>query len=354
MPPRFHYAQRVRLDAIRVVEACYLPAQSDAAWIAGILEAVALLDHGVVAYAKSYDPRAPPERRIAVIGGHGELPDVAEVAKVEAGMTPEVLHALHWPFPPVDLLSRRVRSVGRQAAPLLEGLRRVGVGDVAGTFGGEPDGHGVLVGLVVPARKGLPARTVHSLTAVSAHLTSARRLREAAVGALPRPDDATTEAVLDASGRVLHATGTARPSGARDRISHAVRRIEWARGRARRTSQQEALAAWRGLVDGRWSVVDHVESDGRRFLLARRNDPSVRDPRSLGVQERNVLAYAAMGHSTKYIAYLLGLATSTVASHLASARAKLGLRSRREIIEVFGQRETPARPAARRPSEVLA
>jgi DNA-binding CsgD family transcriptional regulator len=89
-------------------------------------------------------------------------------------------------------------------------------------------------------------------------------------------------------------------------------------------------------VDGTWSLVDHVESDGRRWVLARRNAPGARDPKALSPRERDVLALAALGHSNKYVGYLLGLAPSTVAGHLAAAQRKLRLRSRSELIAMFG------------------
>jgi len=77
--------------------------------------------------------------------------------------------------------------------------------------------------------------------------------------------------------------------------------------------------------------------------LARRNQPGIRDPRALLPAERDALAYAALGHSNKYIAYLLGTATSTVASRLSPALRKLGLSSRSEAIDLLGlaARESP-------------
>jgi DNA-binding CsgD family transcriptional regulator len=102
------------------------------------------------------------------------------------------------------------------------------------------------------------------------------------------------------------------------------------------------MSLWRALLDGRWSLVDCTESDGRRVVLARRNEPGVRDPRALAPRERDVLAHVALGHSNKYIAYLLGIATSTVATHLASAMLKIGLRSRRDAIAMFRSCGGPA------------
>ncbi len=58
-----------------------------------------------------------------------------------------------------------------------------------------------------------------------------------------------------------------------------------------------------------------------------------------------MLAYAAMGHSNKYIAYLLGLPASLVASRLAHAKRKLGVASRAELILRFApflQQGTPS------------
>jgi DNA-binding NarL/FixJ family response regulator len=84
---------------------------------------------------------------------------------------------------------------------------------------------------------------------------------------------------------------------------------------------------WQAMVSGRWSLLDHFDSDGRRYVLAHRNDPQVPDARGLTLRQRQVIAYAALGHSNKVIAYELGLSASTVGCHLARARAKLALPS---------------------------
>jgi DNA-binding NarL/FixJ family response regulator len=85
-------------------------------------------------------------------------------------------------------------------------------------------------------------------------------------------------------------------------------------------------------VDGRWSLVDRFESDGRRFMVAHRNEPDVRDPRALSKRERQVVAFAATGHSNKLIGYELGVSPSSVAKHLGVAARKLGVRSRAELV----------------------
>ncbi len=118
-------------------------------------------------------------------------------------------------------------------------------------------------------------------------------------------------------------------------LAEAVRRVDRARGLLRRTDPEEALQLWQGLVDGTWSLIDQCDSDGRRYVLARRNEPGVRDPRALTQRERGVAAFASMGHQNKFIAYLLGLSAGTVAGHLRSAQRKLGLASRAELILTF-------------------
>jgi len=115
-------------------------------------------------------------------------------------------------------------------------------------------------------------------------------------------------------------------------LQGAVRGVERGRGTVRQASPEEALMLWKGLAEGRWTLIDHLESDGRRLLLTRRNASDRPGPRALTAREREVLALAAFGHSDKYIGYLLGLTAGTVAGHLAATRAKLGLKTRRELI----------------------
>ena len=122
----------------------------------------------------------------------------------------------------------------------------------------------------------------------------------------------------------------------------AVRRLERARGALRWRSPEEALSLWDALVDGRWSLVDHVDTDGRRFVVARRNPPGT-DLRALGLRGRAAVAMAVQGRSNKEIGFELGLDASTVAGHLRSAQAKLGVGSRRELIALLGSTPIAAR-----------
>ena len=88
----------------------------------------------------------------------------------------------------------------------------------------------------------------------------------------------------------------------------------------------------------RWSLVDHFDKDGRRYLVARKNDPFVQGSK-LTLRERQVLGFACLGHSNKLIAYELGLATATVGVLLSTAMRKLEIPTRVELIRRFREGE---------------
>jgi len=105
----------------------------------------------------------------------------------------------------------------------------------------------------------------------------------------------------------------------------------------RRTDPNEAADLWQALVDGRWSLMDQHDSDGRRYILARRNAPAAKAQASLTAREQQVLSYVALGQSNKLVAYTLGLSVSAVANLIARASRKLGATSRVELIQQLDQ-----------------
>jgi len=245
---------------------------------------------------------------------------------------PALVRALRGSSPPAGLFSQRLPELGQIAASFVGGLfGAVDVEDLLVVLAAEPRGQGAIVAM--PVRRGarFAPRTVQQLGWISAHVLSGQRLRRIAQERVLSAD-----AVLDSAGVVHHARGVARSREARGKLVRAVRSVDRARGRLRWRDPDGALQLWKGLVDGTWSLVDHEDTDGRRWVLARRNAPEVRDPKALNPRERQVLSFAVRGHSNKYIGYLLGLAPSTVATHLQSVQRKLTVSSRRELIQVFG------------------
>jgi DNA-binding NarL/FixJ family response regulator len=105
----------------------------------------------------------------------------------------------------------------------------------------------------------------------------------------------------------------------------------------RRTDPDEATALWRALVAGRWTLVERIDRDGKRFLVARANPPGAKEPLALTLPERRVAALLAMSHSQKLISYELDLAPATVSQIARSALKKLGVSSRGELVRLFGR-----------------
>jgi DNA-binding CsgD family transcriptional regulator len=201
---------------------------------------------------------------------------------------------------------------------------RYGIQEMVGVNGVDPSGRGCMLAIVDNKRRHTP-RTVHLWHRLAAHVSAGNRLRTA-LDALThaRVDPASrAEAVLSPNGKVEHATGLAEPRTAREALRNALIRIDAAH--SERDDAHRSVALWRGLVAGRWSLVEHFERDGKRYYLAHKNAPELAQDRALTPRERLVLSYAELGHSNKLIAYSLGLSSSTVATQLSRARKKAGI-----------------------------
>ncbi len=331
------------VDVIGCVEAAYAAAATDREWlerIAGALMPVAGAASMVAFTAELAG------LRIEAAAERGPQPAaLADLVQIWREAPREAFEVAFSPRRPVGIATRRMRESGEAARTFSAVFARLGIEEGLGLVVAEPDGHALVAGVPYRHRRAFSPRLVQQLTRVCAHLHSGLRLRRrlAAGARAARGGPATTEqdgavdAILSPAGVVAHAEGPALAGTARTQLTEAVRRVERARGFLRRASPDEALELWRGLVNGAWSIVDHEDSDGRRFLLARRNAPGVPDPKALTATERDVVAYAALGRSNKFIGYMLGLSPSTIAAHLRSAERKLGLSSRWELIRMFAR-----------------
>jgi DNA-binding CsgD family transcriptional regulator len=325
--------QVVQRSALAVVEAAYRLDLSTTDWLAGIVSAArAALDHGLGAACVLF--RIAPEGTVSLASepcGAGAVPDgyldlVRSVPfALSAGDVEE-----SWAHPmSLDTTSgvyRRIAPGARLADwSVYQPALAIGIHDDLAAKLLDPTGRGcILLGPspreIATVDPGAEARWQQVMT----HILAALRLREA----LPHE-----EAVIEPSGRITHAEGEARARTARESLREAALSID--RARTRSTDPELALRAWRGLVSGRWSLVDRFDRDGRRFLVARRNSPAVQAPRALSKRARQVLAYAALGYSNKHIAYALGLAPSTVSTHLRAGMRQLGLRDLAALAELL-------------------
>jgi DNA-binding NarL/FixJ family response regulator len=191
------------------------------------------------------------------------------------------------------------------------------------------DAQGGNVTMSAPSRKivSVAPRVRGIWRRIGLHVASALRLRRKLAA-----ETTVRDALLDPSGKMQDATKlVAGDRSAQAALVRAVGAMEKARSGAMRGSPERALALWQGLVAGEWSLVDHWESGGRRYLAAYRNRPDLRDPRALTPPECAVLQYLVLGASNKDISFALGLPAGTVTSRVTNVLKKLGVRRRVDL-----------------------
>lgn len=219
--------------------------------------------------------------------------------------------------------------LGPEAATAMRGemARRYGAGGAFGCIGRTLDDRSLYLHVATRAER--PAEGREALwRRVMIHLLAGFRL-------LPEDADQgldAAQAVLEPSGKIQEAKSEATDPDAREALRRAVQHIDRARTRSGRADPNGALELWRGLVHGRWSLVETFDSDGRRFFAAQRNDPARGSDHRLSHRERQAVALAGLGWSNAEIAYSLGLAENTVGVYLAQATRKLGVRSRVDLV----------------------
>jgi DNA-binding CsgD family transcriptional regulator len=318
----------MRFDAITFIEQAYTDHTSNEVWLKGLVSAASALDQGFGVGALLADASRPdalaiidsacPDQRWIEIG----LKDVR-------GAPPSFIEATYT-FG-ADLLSRRQRGISFHLDGYAEAVGLAQNYDALGVIGTDPCRVGCVVFAPVPGTFRPAPRTLHVLRKVAAHLASAGRLRRAPGAAgIPGP---AHEAVLSPDGRMLD--GNTRSSSLREEFRSQALAMDRARGQLRRTNPDDALGLWTGLVAGEWSLVEHEDRDGKRYLLAKRNPPNVATHLALSAIEATVGNYAALDHSMKFIGYELGLSVATVSAHLRSVLAKLQIRNRAELIRLF-------------------
>lgn len=209
--------------------------------------------------------------------------------------------------------------------------RRYGTYDVWGLVARDGEGGSVQIAAPSPRPLAPLQRRAPRWERVAAHIGAAWRLRRRLAAGAREP-----AAILTPDGRLLEADADLAPRPRlRERLVRAVADLERARGPRQRRDADGGLELWRGLVAGRFSLIDSFERSGRRLLVAHENPIERPDPRALTPRERAVIALAATAQSNKAIAYALGVASGTVARTLSEALAKLGLRRRSDVVHLL-------------------
>jgi DNA-binding CsgD family transcriptional regulator len=249
-----------------------------------------------------------------------------------------------------SLLAGSTSSVAlAEMLPMLDALGALGFPDTLNINGLDPGGRGVFLGLWKRERGELPTDELAFYRRMAHHLGAAhrcrRRLRESQGHRSTIDATDGAEAILDGRRRVVHATGPALAKDAREALIGAAKVRDLARTRTRkRKDGDERFRQWRPLTSARWTLVDRFESNGAKYVVARENQSQVRGLASLSDRERQVVAYLAIGQSTKETAYALGISDATVRVLLARAATKLGVRARAALLnhsEVRSMRPQP-------------
>ena len=183
------------------------------------------------------------------------------------------------------------------------------------------------------------------------HVGAGLRLRKQLAAA----EGPSVEAIIRPDGHVIDARGLARDADAREALKRSVSDMDRNLARAER-GEPTPTNLLQALVDGRWSLVETFENDGKRFICAYANPPGVVDPRRLTAREQEIATGAAKGWTQKRIADDLGVSPAHVCTTLAGVVSKLGLRKASQIptfwrsadgsaIPVSGMRDLRARAA---------
>ncbi len=315
-------------DWIDILEAGYLLEPEDEQWLAGIGACLNEVP-GLPAWMLfTYD---------ASTDGAVQLGSVAST-----GIPPELLSKVFFELPGelrtstegvplfrhgnVVSMSGAMSRVPVMGSYLRQQCRRFGLEDLLLINGVDPSHRGVALVGACPKPVELSTGEVSHWQRIAVHLSTAHRLRRNPRG---EPD-----AVLTRDGGVEHARADAVGRTALQSLRAAAVRVDKAQGSQRRDGG-EALALWQSLVSARWTLADHFDHDGRRYLVAHRNAPAPLELPNLSSREAIVAGYVALGHSNKLIAYELGISLASVSVYVRRVRTKLGAGSRVELVRML-------------------
>jgi DNA-binding CsgD family transcriptional regulator len=333
-----------RVDLVGILEAAYRVEQPEEPWLAGVLEAAAPgFDNGLGAYAFSYDASTASKFGFRCLVTRNAIPAVVEAMRAVAQSLPTDLVANSFWTRRASTLREMPGWASFSGLPLHFDAKHI-ANDALGINALDPSRVSCLMGAYWQGDRRLGERERATWNRVSTHLAASFRLQRALQA---RQRSSPTEAVLAPSGRVLHAEQPAQGRSTRDSLSEACQSIEHARTRKGRADGEISLSLWRSLVSERWTLVDTYERDGKRYVVARRNDVRMPLPNALSPRERQALGFAALGDSNKLIAYELGISASTVGVLLHRAAQKLGCHSRAELLQRFRELLAAAPPPGR-------
>ncbi len=321
---------------VDLIEATYQLRLDRGAWLEGLVDASGALDQGLGVFGLLQHLR------------EGEL-ETVHVAVKGTDATQSMLARLAGLEVPFEHLAIGPMT---HSGSMREEFAKVGGADVFDAVGeglgvSDATAHMARLGsewfltLIAPSRDavGVTAARRRRWSKLTTHLATGLRLRQRLLD-----PDAIPELIFDAQGRAIHVEplDDARPERVLlSRVGEAVRAVTRARGPLREEDPERATSLWTALIEGRWALADRVDADGKRFVLAFRNELGAPGPRELSARERDVVAWAAGGASLKEIAYAMGLAISTVGEQLSRAMRKLHVANRGELAAMWAHAQAP-------------
>ncbi len=314
-------------DYVSIVEACYRPDDSDQSWLQGVLEAARpLLDLGG-GIALSLVQEGTQGRRVVLSQGAGRLTDMVRLSWPLIEQTDaESYQKLFYPRKLVVAASALAPTFSAPARMALQQfLNFTQAEDLVGMLGYPGDGWAFAM-FVALDREGVAPSVREALRRLRIHVEASLRLRLFA--------SADAVAVIRPDGALEHVREGALDEDTRAAIGRHAVSIDRARSARGRADAGGALSLWHALVEGRYSLVERLESDGKRYYHAFENAPHVRALRAITETEAVVLSLTLRGLSGKEVAYSTGLSQARISTALALAAERLGFTRREDLLRV--------------------
>jgi DNA-binding CsgD family transcriptional regulator len=316
-----------RTDYVSIVEACYRSTDLDEEWLDGVLMAARpLLDLGG-GIALSLVQEGPLGRKVVLSQGAGPVSDMLRRSwPVLEQLDSDTYRRFFYPRQTVVSAAALVGDF----SPPIQGvfaslMAQAGAEDLLGMLGYPAEGWAFALFVAVDHGAVTPAIR-NALRRLRIHVEASLRLRLFS--------SAESVAVIRPDGKLEHVRDGALDESQREAIGAQAVCIDRARTQEGRANSERALSVWHALVEGRFSLVERVESDGRRYYHAFENAPHVRAQRAITETEAVVLSLTLRGLSGKEVSYSTGLSQARISSALALAAERLGFARREDLLRV--------------------
>ncbi|MET0287569.1 MAG: LuxR C-terminal-related transcriptional regulator [Polyangiales bacterium] len=312
---------------VALVEACYRDIESDQEWLAQLFtSACPLLDLGG-GVGLSLVQERPHERAITLSGGVGGVHDILQPSwPVIQQLDAATYQGFFYPDKAVVLASSLVSNFAQPAKLTFSSLMaQAGASDLLGMLGYPAQGWAFAM-FVGVGKAPLTPQLHKTLRQLRIHIETSLRLRLFS--------SFEPAAVLRPDGKILHLDVDALGDAGGATLSAQTVALEQARSAPGRRDEPRALAVWKALVHGRWSLIERVDHDGQRLYHAIENSPHVHPQRALTETEERVLELSVRGGTGKEIAYELDLSQSRISEALKSARERLGVRDLGALLQL--------------------